>query len=67
MMTFLMEWWLAVHRAVWFPALWATGLDRPGVEVNDYGLADNVSEVSPRCPAPRRRRHSRSRVTAGAN
>ena len=39
-MTFLVEWWLTVHRVVWFPVLWATGLDQPGMEVEDYKLPD---------------------------
>ena len=39
-MEFMVEWWLTVHRAVWFPVLWATGLDQPGIEVEDYRLPD---------------------------
>lgn len=31
MFRFWCEWMLAVHRAVWFPFNWATGLERPGV------------------------------------
>jgi hypothetical protein len=30
-MRFWIEWMLAVHRAVWFPFNWATGLERPGI------------------------------------
>lgn len=30
-MRFWAEWALAVHRAVWFPFNWVTGLERQGV------------------------------------
>ncbi len=32
-MRFWLEWMLAVHRAVWFPFHWATGLERPSVKL----------------------------------
>lgn len=31
--SFFIEWWLAVHRAAWFPVHWALGLERPGIVV----------------------------------
>lgn len=31
-MRFWIEWALAIHRAVWFPAIWALGLERPGID-----------------------------------
>ncbi|HVP05942.1 MAG TPA: hypothetical protein VMT90_09730 [Dehalococcoidia bacterium] len=32
MFKFWLEWALAIHRAVWFPVLWATGLERAAVD-----------------------------------
>ena len=31
-MKFWIEWALAIHRAVWFPLLWGSGLERSAVE-----------------------------------
>jgi hypothetical protein len=31
-MSFATEWALAIHRAVWFPVLWLTGLEAPANE-----------------------------------
>ena len=31
-MKFWIEWALAIHRAIWFPVIWATGLERPAIE-----------------------------------
>jgi hypothetical protein len=32
-MNFWIEWALAVHRAIWFPLHWVTGLEQPAVEL----------------------------------
>lgn len=32
-MSFMSEWALAVHRAVWFPLYWLVGLEREGILV----------------------------------
>lgn len=31
-MKFWIEWALAIHRAVWFPLLWTSGLERSAVD-----------------------------------
>lgn len=46
------EWWLAVHRAVWLPVRWASGWNRPGVEVGLYGLRDSAPEEESGCLLP---------------
>jgi hypothetical protein len=40
-MSFAAEWILAVHRAVWFPVLWATGLEAAAAE-DDWSGAPEV-------------------------
>jgi hypothetical protein len=46
-MRFWIEWALAIHRAVWFPAIWALGLERPAIEAP----ADLVPPLSSGAPA----------------
>lgn len=70
-MSFLTEWALAVHRAVWFPVLWMTGLEARAV--GDPLLDERLATPAPRlrsaatsCPGPRRAQpSSRSGLCAG--
>lgn len=36
-MSLVSEWMLAVHRAIWFPVLYALGLERDGIEAPIVG------------------------------
>ena len=70
-MSFLTEWVLAVHRAVWFPLLWMTGLEAQAI--GDPVLDERLEAPATRQPSsatscPRRRRAQPSRrsgVSAG--
>jgi hypothetical protein len=31
-MKFWIEWALAIHRAIWFPLIWASGLEQQAIE-----------------------------------
>jgi hypothetical protein len=46
-MSFATEWALAIHRAVWFPVLWLTGLEAPAIETPFLDGAPPSSD----CPA----------------
>lgn len=46
-MSFGIEWFLAIHRAVWFPVLWLTGLEAPAIEMPFPDGAPSSSD----CPA----------------
>jgi len=39
-MSFVSEWILAVHRAIWFPVLWSVGLEADGAEVEWPGAPE---------------------------
>jgi hypothetical protein len=64
-MSFLTEWALAVHRAVWFPLLWMTGLEADAVgeplldEATTAISANNVDGATANCPGCRSDRPSR--------
>jgi hypothetical protein len=63
-MSVVSEWILEVHRAIWFPALYAMGLDGQSVEVVDrrfrYTGAGFTQTVKP--TTERRRRQKRKAV-----
>ena len=72
-MSMASEWTFAVHRAIWFPALHAMGLERDAIEapirgayvsrVTEFGYALSSKEDSPSDPASHRERCE----TQGAN
>lgn len=57
-MSFATEWALAIHRAVWFPVLWLTGLEAQAIEAPfpESAPASRAASAAS-CPA---RRSSRS-------
>ena len=50
-MSFVTEWALAIHRAVWFPVLWLTGLEAPA---NETPFLDDAHRRQIVRPAPAR-------------
>lgn len=66
-MSFLTEWVLAVHRAVWFPVLWMTGLEARAIgdplldEATTAISANNVNGATAHCPGCRSARPRLSR------
>jgi hypothetical protein len=44
-MNFLAEWSMAIHKAIWFPFFWLTGLESPPV---DPGWLSDSRPVTPR-------------------
>ena len=53
-MSFATEWALAIHRAVWFPVLWLTGLEAPAIEAPFPNGPPSSATCPPgSCPAAR--------------
>ncbi|MEK7247506.1 MAG: hypothetical protein AAB092_03445 [Chloroflexota bacterium] len=38
-MKFWIEWALAIHRAIWFPMIWASGLEQQAIEAPEFAPA----------------------------
>jgi len=56
-MSFAGEWILAVHKAIWFPVLWATGLEAAAAEDDWFGVREPEA-----APLVRRRARRTKRV-----
>lgn len=62
-MSMVSEWILQIHRAVWFPVLYAMGLEGQSVEVMDrrfrYTAAESTKTAT---PTPKRKPPERKAV-----
>ncbi|HSP55258.1 MAG TPA: hypothetical protein VLS25_06680 [Dehalococcoidia bacterium] len=48
-MSFATEWALAIHRAVWFPLLWMTGLEARAMEAPFIDEATVITRTAAGC------------------
>ena len=53
-LSFAGEWILAVHKAIWFPLLWATGLEAAAAEDEWFGVPEVNPAPGTRGPARRK-------------
>ena len=48
------EWVLAVHRFIWYPLLYAMGLERDAIDVPIGGWRSAVAAIPAQTPVPRK-------------